>query len=194
MVERHQVYLPCWKPKQPCTRLRCQSLSSLPHVSFTEIRQWAKDGCTLEDPSLKVLQCAPNLNPLLIMSAKVRKRCQKTNIGTPTWFVFPRWGQGETTHLTSTPSISLSLTQSLMKKLLMKLTWMSTTKSSTPKSLYRNRCIEIASHLLVVGLRFHLSSYNIEGRSWMHRIMHAGTGHTGQTEERSLPPAEVTRL
>ena len=34
----------------PCTRLRCQSLSSLPHP-FTEIHQCAKDGCTLEDLS-----------------------------------------------------------------------------------------------------------------------------------------------
>ena len=100
MVEMQSTYHAENQAGQPCTRLRCQSLSSLPHHAFTEIRQCAKDGCTLEDLSpiteRKVLQCAPTLNPLL-RQWKGRDVKRLTS-GRPPW-----WGQGDdntSTHLT----------------------------------------------------------------------------------------------
>ena len=143
----------------------CQSLSSLPHA-LTEIHQCAKDGCTLEDLSpiieRKVLQCTLNLNPLLMTSEKARKRCQETNIGTPTLY-----SQGEVREVDNT---STHLTSTLKPKPYSKPYEEAVDEADlnvNSKVVYSKVVVsmyyrDIASHLLVVGLRF--SSYIIEGR------------------------------
>ena len=72
----------------------------------------------------------------------------------------------------------------------MKLTLNVNSKVVYSKVVCLTDCIELASHLLVVGLRV-CSVCSVRWKEEDECIAsHASTGHTAQTDERGLPPAK----